>query len=53
MGSEDIGDQLQSRDEAMARMRWLKASPAPLMIELSHELQNTANQYIFDDDLVV
>lgn len=51
MSDMDIADQLQDRDEAMKWIRWLKSSPSPLMIELSNELQTTANQYIHTKDL--
>ena len=48
-----ITNQLESRDTVMGWMRWLKSSPSPFIIEMSTELRQAANQYIFDNDLVV
>ncbi len=46
-------DDYTDHDKVISWMRWLKASPAPLVIEMSNELRNAANQYIYDDDLEV
>ncbi len=37
----------------MGWIRWLKSSPAPMVIEMSSELRQSANEFILDKDLVV
>ncbi len=44
---------LADRDESLKWMRWLKASPSPLIIEMSNELRKIAGQFVTDKDLVV
>ena len=40
-------------DELDRWLRWMKASPSPLVIELSSQLRDAANKYIMDHDLMV
>jgi len=47
----ESSDQLQYRDKVNKWIRWLKASPSPIIIEMSDELRQAANEFLFDDDL--
>jgi len=50
-----LPDQLKGleRDEASSWLRWMKASPTPLIIDLSTDLQQVANISISDDNLIL
>lgn len=51
--SMKVPDQLKGieRDEASSWLRWMKASPTPLIIDLSTDLQQVANNSISDENL--
>ena len=44
-------DLLLERDEALGWMRWMKATPSPVFIELSHQLRDIASGLVGDRDL--
>jgi hypothetical protein len=44
---------LSERDTSLAWLRWMKATPSPMVIEMSKELREAVNQTITDYDLIV
>lgn len=44
---------LSERDTSLAWLRWMKATPSPMVIEMSKELREAVNQTITDYDLTV
>ena len=42
---------LAERDETISWLRWLKATPSPIMLDLSDELREVASSLIYDRDL--
>ena len=42
---------LAERDETISWLRWLKATPSPVMLDLSDELREVASSLIYDKDL--
>jgi len=42
---------LAKRDEAFSWTRWMKATPCPMMVELTDEVREVANGMIYDKDL--
>eukprot|EP00978_Attheya_sp_CCMP212_P023754 scaffold73428_cov53-Attheya_sp.AAC.1 len=43
---------LSERDTSLAWLRWMKATPSPMVIEMSKELREAVNQTITDYDLI-
>ena len=48
---QDQQETLMNRDEAIAWLKWMKATPSPIMVDLSHELRDVADSLIYDKDL--
>ena len=42
---------ISERDETNSWLRWMKSSPSPLMIDLSHQVRDVANGLIRDEDM--
>eukprot|EP00594_Rhizosolenia_setigera_P000396 CAMPEP_0178948720 /NCGR_PEP_ID=MMETSP0789-20121207/5634_1 /TAXON_ID=3005 /ORGANISM="Rhizosolenia setigera, Strain CCMP 1694" /LENGTH=732 /DNA_ID=CAMNT_0020629127 /DNA_START=198 /DNA_END=2396 /DNA_ORIENTATION=+ len=47
---EQIDNRLK-RDQTMRWMRWMKATPNPIIVELSQELREEANTFLTDEDI--